>query len=270
MIDIHCHLLPGLDDGAQNIEQSLELARKAVEEGIHTVIATPHCIPEVYFNEGEAVLEKVRSLQEELRCVGIPLKVLPGMEVHLALDIPRRLGTGSALTLGNSGKYVLLEFPLSSVPSYSEQVIFEIMLKGIKPILAHPERNKEIIEEPTILYNLIDKGCLVQITSGSLIGGFGTKIQKLSSEFLKLGWVDFIASDAHHPQKRPLVLREAFNIAASIVNENEARKLVIENPQRVINGHPILKGEVAPFLLERRIKKKKRKTGFWDRFKDLF
>lgn len=270
MIDIHCHILPSLDDGPQDMAESLQMARSAVQEGINTIIATPHCIPEVYFTEQSMILQKVAMLQERLAGAGVPLQVLPGMEVYLTLDVPERLRKGSALTLNGQGTYVLLELPMNSVPSYAEQVIFEIMLQGKKPILAHPERNKEIIENPLILQRLIEKGCLVQITSGSLTGLFGSKIQQSTEEFVRLGWVDFIASDAHHPLKRPIMLKDAWLAASNLIGEAGARELLMGNPEKVIKGEPIRKKEILPFQLPKQKGGTKKKKGFWSRLGALF
>ncbi|SHK76024.1 tyrosine-protein phosphatase [Desulforamulus aeronauticus] len=270
MIDIHCHILDSLDDGPQDMEVSLQMARNAVQDGITKVIATPHCIPEIYFNEKQAVIEKVEVLQERLDDVGIPLRVLPGMEVHLSLDVPQRLISGSALTLGDKGVYVLLELPMNSVPNYAGQVLFEIMLQGIKPVIAHPERNKEIIESPKKLQLLIEKGCLVQVTSGSLTGFFGSSIQQLTEEFIRLGWVDFIASDAHDLRKRPIMLEKARLAAAGLIGEEGAWGLVSGNPERVINGEVIRKKEILPYQFRGIKGKTKKKKSFWLGLSALF
>lgn len=269
MIDIHSHILSGMDDGAQCWEDSLLLARAVLEEGVHTVIATPHCIPEVYFTEGRAVLQAVAEFQSKLAAAGVPLKIMPGMEIHLTLDVPARLTSGSALTLNNTGKYILLEFPMNTVPRYAEQVIFELLLKGIKPIIAHPERNKEIIENPDILHNLIGKGCLVQITAGSLTGVFGHRVRQRASDFVRLSWADFIASDAHDPVKRPFLFRAGWEAAKDLVGEERARALVLDNPQRVLEGKAINKGEVPPYRALQG-KNGRQKRSFWSGLASIF
>lgn len=139
------------------------------------------------------------------------------------------------------------------------------MLKGIKPILAHPERNRDIIDEPEILHRLIEKGCLVQVTSGSLTGQFGGKIKTLTSQMIMSNWVDFIASDAHDAIRRPVALKEAYQVAVGLIGESAATKLMLETPQRVIAGEPIIKGEVQSLLL-----KSQDRQGFWTGFKKLF
>lgn len=268
MIDLHCHIIPNFDDGAKDQEVSIEMARLAIKEGITTVIATPHCIPEVNLLERKAVLVAVTELQGLFDRANIPLKVLPGMEVSLTLDLSQRLANGSALTLNDTGKYVLLEFPANSVPAYAGQVIFEMMLKGFKPIIAHPERNKEIIEHPRILHSLIEKGCLVQVTAGSLTGRFGSRVQEITREFVRLGWVDFIASDAHDPIRRPIQMKEAWGVARELIGEEQANELVLGNPQRVLNGEAIPKGEILPYPTTR--KKASRKGGLWSNLRAFF
>ncbi|GAB6179476.1 exopolysaccharide biosynthesis protein [Desulfotomaculum defluvii] len=270
MIDIHCHVLPGLDDGPQALEVSLQMTEMAVKEGITEIVATPHCIPEVFFNEGKAVLSKTREFQEILDAKGIPLRILPGMEVHLTLDVPARLSSGSALTVCDFKKHMLLELPLNSVPAYAGQVIFEIMLKGIKPIIAHPERNKEIAENPRVLHELIEKGCLVQITAGSLTGRFGSTIQELTQEFLSLGWVDFIASDAHDTIRRPFQMKEAWARAKELVGEERANQLVIGNPTKLINGEAINKADIEPYPEQRKRVRHRKDKGLLGRLSRLF
>ncbi|MEW6698379.1 MAG: tyrosine-protein phosphatase [Bacillota bacterium] len=269
MIDLHCHILPGLDDGPPGIETSLELARAAVNEGIHTIAATPHCIPEVFFNERQAVLEAVAEFQGRLDAEHVPLKIAPGMEVHLTLDLAERITKGSVLTLNDAGKYILLEFPMNTVPRYAEQVIFELMLKGIKPIIAHPERNREIIENPNLLYGFMEKGCLIQVTAGSLTGKFGSRVQQRTRDFVQLGWVDFIASDAHDPLRRPFMLKEAWAAAKDIIGEERANVLVLGNPQKVLMGEAIGKSEVPPYhSIKGKVSRKKR--SFWSGLASIF
>lgn len=270
MIDIHCHILPCLDDGPEDMETSLAMARDALGQGITTVIATPHCIPEVFFNERNAVMEAVMNFQNRLEREGIPLRVIPGMEVHLTLDVPQRLAGGSALTVGDLGKHVLLELPLSTVPGYTEQVIFEIMLKGIVPIIAHPERNKGIAGNPQLLHRLLEKGCLVQVTSGSLTGEFGQRIQKLTKEFLQLGWVDFIATDAHHPVKRAPLMKQAYLIASELMGEETANKLVLDNPWRLLKGESISKGNVLSYSSCEKSNRKKKNISFFNCLVNIF
>lgn len=263
MIDIHCHILPNLDDGSRDTENSLAMAEFAFEDGIRTIIATPHFIPEIFYTQTEVVFDRIKRLEKHLKMAEIPLNILPGMEVHLTLDVPQRLANGSVLTLNDTGKYVLLEFPMNSVPAYAGQVIFETMLKGIKPIIAHPERNKEIAEDPQILYQLIEKGCLVQVTAGSLTGHFGPKIQQLTQDFLRLGWVDFIASDAHDTVRRSFRMKEAWAKTAELVGEAGAKQLFIGNPTKLINGEAIKKGDMEPYpQYRRRVSHKKKETFF--------
>lgn len=269
MIDLHCHILPGLDDGPPDIETSLELARAAVKEGVRFIVVTPHCIPEVFLNERQAVLKAVAEFQSRLEAADVPLKIAPGMEAHLTLDLPERLTKGSVLTLNDAGKYILLEFPMNTVPRYAEQVIFELMLKGIKPIIAHPERNREIIENPNLLYGFIEKGSLVQVTAGSLIGKFGSRVQQRTGDFVRLGWVDFIASDAHHPVRRPFMLREAWEAAKDIIGEERANALVMGNPHKVLKGEAVCKGEVPPYpSIKGKVSRKKR--SFWHGLASIF
>ncbi|MDO7786888.1 phosphotransferase [Desulforamulus aquiferis] len=261
MIDIHCHILPCLDDGPESMELSLEMARTAVKEGVTAVIATPHCISGVFYNERKDVVPVMEAFKHRLNMEGIALDIYPGLEIRLEPNIAAKVADRQLLSLCDQGKYLLVELPLSSVPPNTGQVVFECMLKGIRPIIAHPERNKEIIENPQLLFKMLEKGCLVQITSGSITGDFGSGVQNFTKEILKHGWVHFVASDAHHPIKRPLKLKEARLVTAQLSSEDNAKLLFEENPLKVIRGETIENHEVLPFPKGRSSIKKRK--GFW-------
>ena len=146
MIDIHCHILPGIDDGAKNVEDSLTMAREAVKEGIHTIIATPH-LNSQYDNRKPAILEKVDLLNRNLQEANIHMKILPGQEPRIFGEILADLETGDIQTL-NDSQYVFIEFPSSHVPRYTEKLLFDVQVKGLTPIIVHPERNAELIDRP--------------------------------------------------------------------------------------------------------------------------
>lgn len=268
MIDLHCHILPCLDDGPDSLELSLEMAKQAVAEGITGVIATPHCIQGLYFSNGTVVLAAVAEFKEALAEAGINLDIWPGAEVRIELETAKDIASGSVLTLCNLGKHVLLEFPLGSVPPNVGQVIFELMLAGVRPIIAHPERNKEILAEPQLLSGLIEKGCLVQVTAGSLTGDFGSQVQEFTKEIIGLGWVHFVASDAHDHQRRPLKLREALVLTEQSLGAEGAREIFVVNPLKVTRGEMIALRESLPY-----IRKKQRsggKKGFWSGLRKYF
>lgn len=211
MIDLHCHILPEVDDGAKHMTESLEMARKAVDEGITAIVATPHHKHEKYDNEGEIIQKRVKELQEALDKEEIPLQILPGQEVRLYGELLQDYENGAVIPLNNSS-YILLEFPSNHVPRFAEQLIFDLQMKGLTPIIAHPERNAEIVESPDILYKLIKKGAIAQVTAGSLTGRFGKKIQKFSFDLIDARLVHVVASDAHNVKNRAFYMKEAFDV----------------------------------------------------------
>ncbi|MGE5458877.1 MAG: tyrosine-protein phosphatase [Methanobacterium sp.] len=247
MIDIHAHILPGLDDGAQDLETSLQMARIAAADDISQIIATPHVISTVFPNSREQILEAANQLRQALQQQKIPLELFPGGEYRLEADLPKRLQKGEILTLNDGGKYLLVELPNNVLPPFFEEVIYDIQLQGVTPIIAHPERNQVIMEKPKILKQLTDRGILAQITAASVIGDFGKEIKKSSWQLIKQGSIHFIASDAHyHSGKRSPKLSEAYAEIKKQAGEQTAQNLFIENTGRVINGLAPIKASDPP------------------------
>lgn len=211
MIDIHSHILPGVDDGAKTFEESLSMGKRAVEEGITTIVATPHHQNGVYTNEGEMIQEVVEELQSYFDEAGVPLTVLSGQEPRIHGDIIENLDDGSVLKV-NGSDYVLIELPHDSVPEYTGRLLYEMQLAGYKPIVVHPERNTRIQEEPDILYEFVRKGAYSQLTAASVTGKFGKKVEKLSESLVKANLVHFIASDAHNTHSRGFCIKEAYQV----------------------------------------------------------
>lgn len=215
MIDIHCHILPGIDDGAKTEADSIEMARQAINSGIKTVIATPHHKNRIYENEKPFIQEDVRRLTELFNEMNLPLEVLSGQEVRVYGEIVEELKQGKIQTLNNS-KYLLLELPSDQVPRYTEQLIFDIQQAGLIPVIAHPERNRELYKDPNGLYDFVRQGALAQLTAGSLTGVFGKEIKRVSLDMLKHNLIHFIASDAHNVDTRNFeTLKEAYKVIKS-------------------------------------------------------
>lgn len=220
MIDIHCHILPDIDDGPRTMEDSLQMARIAVADGITTIVATPHHnSPYVDSQPAEVVLQRVQELREELRKNAIPLEVLPGQEIHITETTVEDILQGRSLTLNNGGKYALIEMPSDSVPFYVRQVVEELKGNGITAIIAHPERNRRVQQDPEVLAGLIEVGALGQITAGSLTGGFSDRSKKSAREVLKKGYVHMLASDAHSANHPPLI-STALSVAQLTANQS--------------------------------------------------
>lgn len=210
MIDIHCHILAGIDDGPDTVEESLEMAKLAVREGITTIIATPHHLNGSYENTRQMIFTEVDKLNEVLNAAKIPLTVLPGQETRIHGEMVENYEKGEILTLTNSNQYVFVELPSSHVPRYTNQLLYDIQLLGLTPIIVHPERNSEIMESPDLLYKLVKSGTLTQVTASSVTGRFGKKIKKFTNDLIEHNLTHFIASDAHNTTSRSFHLREAY------------------------------------------------------------
>jgi protein-tyrosine phosphatase len=243
VIDLHSHILPGLDDGAATWEDSLQMARMAVEDGIRTMVATPHLYPTRSFsregvNYKGLILEKIGEFKEKLEAAGIDLEILPGCDFPLSYESLQLLEDNQILTINDGQRYLLLEFPDSSLPPATEEICFRLTSKGIIPIITHPERHLIFQEMPNKLGRLIDLGCLVQVTGSSLIGGFGRRVARTARELLRKGYCHVLASDAHDPQWRPPLLSKAVEQASSQVGRDQALDMVTILPERIVKGEP--------------------------------
>ncbi|MGM8213839.1 tyrosine-protein phosphatase [Virgibacillus sp. W0430] len=209
MIDIHCHILPGVDDGARTELDSLAMAKAAVEQGIHTVVATPHHKNGRYENERSKVQKHLTFLRALLKKENIPLTVFGGHELRINGDVFEDMDKGEIYSV-NDSKYVLIEFPSSTVPHYAKQMLFDIQVAGLTPVIVHPERNKELLDEPMKLYNFVRNGALTQVTAASVLGKFGKHAQQFSHQLIESNLTHFIASDAHNTTTRGFCLQEAY------------------------------------------------------------
>ncbi|CAH0194872.1 Tyrosine-protein phosphatase YwqE [Peribacillus sp. Bi96] len=234
MIDIHSHILPEVDDGAGNIQDSIEMARKAVEQGITDIIATPHYIKGKYENDKEKVEEETRKLNQVLDEMEIPLKVWPGQEIRISDELMDDYDNNKIMGL-NDSRYILLELPSNHVPRYTERLIYDLQMKRMTPIIAHPERNLEIIKNPQLLKELIWKGAYSQITAGSITGKFGWRTKRFSKFLVHSGLSHFIASDAHNVGNRGFQIREANKIIEKNFDK-EAVNGFKENAENVLYG----------------------------------
>ncbi|WML58617.1 CpsB/CapC family capsule biosynthesis tyrosine phosphatase [Neobacillus sp. PS2-9] len=239
MVDIHSHILPGVDDGARDLSESIEMAKVAVNQGIHTIVATPHHMNNRYENDKESILAKVEELNRVLLDEKINLKVLPGQEVRIHGELVEGYSAGEILPV-NHTQYVLVEFSSSHVPRYTETMFYDLQNKGLIPVIVHPERNQEIIENPEILYNLIQKGALSQVTASSVCGDFGKKIKNFSHQLIEANLTHFIASDAHDTFSRPFKMREAFDLIETKYG-NDMVYLFEENAELLIAGSHVYK-----------------------------
>ena len=212
MIDLHCHMLPSVDDGAKTISMALDMAREAESEGINNILLTPHHMDGEYINHKEDIEKAVHNLQMTFNDQNLDIQLRPGQEVHINGDLLKAIDEDDVLYAdGINKKYMMLEFPHSGVPEYAEDMIFELKVKGIIPVIVHPERNHGIQQNPDILYDLVSQGCLTQITATSYVGGFGSTIQKFTDKIIDAGLGFMFSSDAHNLSGRRFRMKEAFD-----------------------------------------------------------
>lgn len=240
-VDIHCHLLPGIDDGAADWDQSLAMARIAADDGIATVVATPHQLGNYGHNRAEVIQRLVAQLQAALDRYGIPLAVVPGADVRIEPELVRKVLEGEVLALSGRSRYVLLELPHELyVPL--DGLLREMQQAGLVGILSHPERNLGILARPQLAESLVDAGCLMQVTAGSLAGAFGPQVRAAAEQMLVRGLVHFLATDAHSPKSRRPLMRRAYDRAAELIGLDAARELCCRNPARVVADQRIQEG----------------------------
>lgn len=244
MIDLHAHILPGLDDGARSWEESLEMARLAVADGIKVMVATPHLYKsrspdQEHVNHKSVILEHLAQFREHLAAAEIPLEVLPGCDFPLGLESLQLLEQGLALTINDARRYLLLELPDTALPPALDDIIFQLQSWGLTPIITHPERHFLIQERPEKLQRLLDLNCLVQMTASSLTGGFGRRVQKIARLMVKRGYVHLLATDAHSPRHRSPILSQAVKKLSRLLGEKQAWEMVTEIPAKIIAGTPL-------------------------------
>lgn len=237
-VDIHCHLVPGIDDGAKSWQESLAMARMAVADGIETIVVTPHQLGGYAHNSGELIRHRTQELQQELDANRIPLQVLSGADVRIDNGMIEGLKDGSVLTLADRGRHVLLELP-HEMYFPLEPVLDDLDRVGMVGILSHPERNQGLLKQPSLIETLVDYGCLMQVTAGSLTGTFGPASQNMAEWMLNEGLVHFLSTDAHSPKARRPLLGRAFQRAAEMVGEEIAIDLCCTNPAAVANGDDV-------------------------------
>lgn len=235
MIDLHIHILPGLDDGPADSRESLDMARHAVAGGIKEVVATPHVAPGLYNNSRDGILNALQEFRAQLQAHDIPLEVHPGAEYLLEPNLPQLIKEGKLLTLGDGGRYLLVEFPAAEIPIFAGQTFFELALQGITPVLAHPERNGELQRNPHKLLPFVERGVLCQGTAGSFTGKFGSLVRQVACHYLQSGCYHFIGTDAHGAVNRKPELQAACAVIDGY-SANAAGQLAVENPERLLRG----------------------------------
>lgn len=237
MIDLHCHILPGIDDGASTLAVSLEMARIALDDGIHTMACTPHIYPGLYMNDSDSITAARDVLQNELDAHGIALRLLTGADIHLVPGLLDALKCGRAPTLAGS-RYVLLEPSHHVAPPRFEDSVFSLVAAGYTPVITHPERLHWIEDHADVFKRLVHQGAWMQVTAGALSGVFGPRAKYWGEWFLGEGLTHILATDAHSSGRRVPRLAEARSIAQRLLGQEEADKLVLGRPQAIVDNLP--------------------------------
>jgi protein-tyrosine phosphatase len=234
VFDLHNHILPGVDDGPSTVEESVEMALMAYEDGTRTIVATPHNRDVNERSSISAVKSLVGCLNQEIQAKSIPLTVLLGMENHLEIDTVEQADKGSALPIEGT-HYILIELPFEFYPFYAEEVLFKLQLNGLRPIVVHPERNVAIQEKPEILATLVSRGALAQVTAGSISGTLGRDHQKAARELLHQNLIHIIASDGHTARGiRTPLLSPGVAAVAKLIGDEAAHRMVEDIPQSIL------------------------------------
>ncbi len=239
MIDLHCHILPSVDDGADSMEQSVEFGRVADAEGIECLVATPHWrLQGVSRNElltPEGIREAVAEVQRAFRSAGIRAALLPGAEVRFSPELPEQLQRGEVTTIGDLGRHVLVELAPQHLPAHLGEVLFQVQLQNITPVIAHPERNLAIQEDPDRLRPYLERGVEVQMDAASVLGEHGRPAQRAATDLLRAGLVTYVASDAHqaHELARLRMCRRRLDRAAG---RGAGERLTRRAPARLLRG----------------------------------
>ena len=248
MIDLHCHILPDVDDGPREWQESIEMCEIAFRDGIHTIVATPHIKPGVYEPEKNLILSRIKELNRRIEKTkwvtsptgSVPLTILPGAEVHLQLDIISKIDDVAINPSTGPIRYFCLELPDYFLFSRVKDLIRELRSKNIIPILTHPERNLTIMRNIRLLFEFIKAGVLSQVTAMSITGEFNREIQKITRKMITSNLVHIIASDAHSKDGRPPILSRAVKETAKIIGIDRAEKMVQDIPQAVIEGKEVV------------------------------
>lgn len=251
MIDLHCHILPGIDDGPKTMEESLEMAKKAVEDGIFQIVCTPHYTLR-YPNTRSIIVPQVQQLQHELNKQNLPVTLFAGQEVHLTGKLMHQIETNKIQLIDPKNHYFLLEFPRHEVPFYALTLIEKVIRKGMTPIIVHPECNLGFIRDPNKLIPFIELGALTQLTAPSILGVYGKGIQKIARKMLDHDLIHTLASDAHRRQDRDFYLKESYAFIEQTIGAIKVQELQT-------NAEKILKGEQIVAKSHRSISRKK----FW-------
>ena len=236
MIDLHCHILPGIDDGPKTVEDALKMAEYAVAEGITHSVLTPHIIPNSYDNDIKTIQAAYERFKAELASHNVPLTISMAAEVRVCGELPHMIAENKIPFIGiwDNKKVILLEFPHDHIPVGSDKLVSWLLARDIIPLIAHPERNQAILGQPDKIMPFVRQGCLLQVTASSVTGLFGQASQQCAVRFIEQNLVTVMASDAHNLVKRKPVLKPAVDYLKNIIGNQLADELVSNNPARIL------------------------------------
>lgn len=239
LIDINCHILPGLDEGSRSVTESIAMARTAEKEGIKTIIATPNHQKDSSWNNPMDIMEAVKFMNEKMKEEKIDVEILPGQETRISGDMSNNLKDGKILPV-NGSKYVLVELPSNQVPDYMTQLFFEIQILGYIPVIVNPEKNHEFMDNPDKLYRIVRNGALTQVSAASLAGKLGRNAERFANQILDANLAHFVASNAHNNKKQGFFMKEAF----SRIKKNYGKpfaNLLMDNSDALIHDEAVFK-----------------------------
>lgn len=238
MIDIHTHLIPNVDDGSDSMEETLRLARTAVKEGISHTVLTPHHNRYWVSNEKDKVIELTKEIEKAIRNEDIPLTVSPGQEIRMNEEFSEELFAGNYLSLDGKGKYYLVEFSWREFPSFARSYLQQMLDADIIPVIAHPERQRPFLDEPGLLKELIDMGCISQVTASSIVGDYTEEIRQAAHVMMEDNLIHVIASDVHDTVERPFNLVNALEIIEKEYS-TEYKDYLINNAKKIFEGQTV-------------------------------
>jgi len=245
MIDVHIHVLPGLDDGPEEMGEAVDMCRVALADGVSVIVAAPHMCDGLFDVTRDEVLRGVRRLREQLDAHGIALAVLPGGDVRISTDLPQLLKGGHVMTVADRGKYMMVELPHDIVPPGLAQTLLAVQSAGTTPIITHPERNFEMQRDPALLEPLVRSGNLVQLTADSLVGRFGGQARKCARELVTRRMAHLVASDAHSLQTRRPGLSKARQAVGELLPAEEVEEMFVHRPRKILAGEPVTLPEIS-------------------------
>lgn len=244
MIDVHAHILPGVDDGPATWDEALATLRMAAEDGIGHIVSTSHMVPDSgYDNRRSKLLPLIDELKARLVEEGIPIQVHAGSELYLTPETAKLIAEGEVLTYLDKKRYALVEFPAAEIPNYAEQALFDLQLLGVTPIIAHPERNQGVRRDPGRLLEMVERGALTQVTASSL---HAKAFAAMAELLIRQGAVHFIASDTHGVTRRPPLMSRVYPRLSQLVGREGAQRLLWTNPKCVIDGAAVPAEPVRP------------------------